>query len=404
MDGMKVAFVMDSVSRKAGGLLGACQRLAQRGRSGHGEDVRVFGVRDAETENDLPSWSPVPVSVSEASGPRSLAFAPGLGSALEAFAPDVVHVHGLWNYPSWAGWRRRRKTGKAEVIHPHGMLDPWALNHSRWKKKLALKLFERAHLSGASCLRALCEAERAAILALNLGVPICVVPNGIDLPVEVAAPARRSESGVKTLLYLGRLHRKKGLLALLEAWAAFAKQRPQATWRLVVAGWDQDGHEQELQESATHLGLRWLDSRVEAADLPVPQAGTVEFCGPKFGSDKEALYREADAFVLPSLSEGLPMVVLEAWAHSLPVLMTPMCNLPEGFENGAAVCAQPEAGSLTEALLRLEAMPSTERSAMGLAGRRLVAERFTWEKVAAQLAAVNAWLVGGGPAPACVRQ
>jgi glycosyltransferase involved in cell wall biosynthesis len=109
---------------------------------------------------------------------------------------------------------------------PRGMLDPWALNNSRFKKKLAALVFENSHLRCAACLHALCQSEAKSIRAYGLTNPICVVPNGIDLPWVVEGSELRVESsalqrfaaGRKILLYLGRIHPKKGLANLLKAW------------------------------------------------------------------------------------------------------------------------------------------------------------------------------------------
>ena len=125
--------------------------------------------------------------------------------------------------------------------------------------------------------------------------------------------------GRKVLLYLGRLHPKKGLSILLRGWKEASKR--ERGWVLVIAGWDQGGHREELEQLARELKI----------------TDSVHFAGPLFGEARETAYQNANAFVLPSLSEGQPLVVLEAWSHARPVLMTPECNLPEGFEKRAAI-------------------------------------------------------------------
>jgi glycosyltransferase involved in cell wall biosynthesis len=117
-------------------------------------------------------------------------------------------------------------------------------------------------------------------------------------------------------------------------------------------------------------------------------AADVLFYGPAFGKEKEAILRSADAFILPSFSEGLPMSVLEAWAYGLPVVMTPECNLPEGFASGAALEIRSGEGSFQGGMRTLIEMTNHERAAMGMSGRRLVEDRFTWPKVAAQMKAL----------------
>jgi poly(glycerol-phosphate) alpha-glucosyltransferase len=124
-------------------------------------------------------------------------------------------------------------------------------------------------------------------------------------------------------------------------------------------------------------------------------AADVVFWGPAFGEEKAALLRSAEAFVLPSLSEGLPMSVLEAWAYGLPVVMTPECNLPEGFAIQAALEIR-NAGmgdSKWEGLRAILEMDDGERREMGMRGRRLVEDRFTWPKVAGRMREVFESLV-----------
>ena len=95
---------------------------------------------------------------------------------------DVLSVHGLWKYCSVGSQRWHRRTGRPYVVHPHGMLEPWALRNAMWKKRVAALLYENQHLHGAACLRALSEAEAESIRSYGLRNPICVIPNGVDLP------------------------------------------------------------------------------------------------------------------------------------------------------------------------------------------------------------------------------
>jgi len=125
-----------------------------------------------------------------------------------------------------------------------------------------------------------------------------------------------------------------------------------------------DGHEQELRALASTQGLN----------------ESVHFIGPQFEELKAACFQAADAFILPSVSEGLPMTVLEAWAYGLPVLMTRQCNLPEGQAARAALMMEPDADSIVETLRRLFSMSEAERAATGARGRLLVEERYLWPR------------------------
>jgi poly(glycerol-phosphate) alpha-glucosyltransferase len=283
------------------------------------------------------------------------------------------------------------------------MLDPWALKNSRWKKLIAYSLFEREHLRGARCFRALCASEAQSIRRLQLKNDIAVIPNGIDLPMDSApsAPPWKEfvEPGKKVLLFLSRIHPKKGLVNLLKAWA---KNRKPEEWVLAIAGWDQGGHELELKQLATELKLAWMDIRERKKNSNLKIPCSVLFLGPQFNAAKSACYHHCDAFVLPSFSEGLPMVVLEAWANSKPVIMTPECNLPEGFLAGAALKAEATEASLVASLDELQRMTDAERTAMGIHARDLVVQKFTWSKVGNQLQTVQEWILGGGTKPDCV--
>jgi glycosyltransferase involved in cell wall biosynthesis len=400
---IKVAHLTESVSRKGGGLFDAVLRLAQSGDRQRFEQ-RAFGRRDEFTDVDLAQWPPVLAMAFASSGLlKKIGGSPEFMAALADFAPDLCHTHGLWLYPSVAAKSYSAKNHRPHLISPHGMLDPWAMNNSRWKKRIAWSLFESAHLRGAKCLRALCASEADSIRKLNLGNPIVVIPNGIDLPsgqpTLPPAWAGNIESGKKVLLYLGRIHPKKGLVNLLKAWAAChsSPATRHSEWTLAIAGWDQGGHEAELKQLCIELQIPFTDLREPVTRHPSP--ATILFLGPQFNEAKLACYAHCDVFVLPSFSEGLPMVVLEAWANAKPVLMTPECNLPEGFQAGAAVkIAATEAGVIA-GLNELMQMTEAECALMGTRARTLAEARFTWPRVAAQMEEVYAWMLDGGSKP-----
>ena len=386
-----VAILTGSVSRHAGGVFEALVGLSQALQRRPEIELHVVGLEDSATEADAEAWGPVPVTASAVRGLRSFGFSSEFGAALARIRPDIIHVHGLWMYASVAALRWSAKTGAVCVVSPHGMLDPWALRNGAWKKRIAGSLYEARHLRRAACLHAVAGSEDVAIRALGLRNPVCIIPNGIALPQHVPhAAAWRNELSpdALTLLYLGRLHPKKGLANLLRAWGSVQHSEAAARrWHLVIAGWDQGGHRAELEALGRATGA----------------AGSIRFIGPQFGAEKAATFAAADAFVLPSVSEGLPLAVLEAWSHSLPVLMTPQCNLPEGYAVGAGFRIESDPHSITSGLRRIVLMAGAERYAMGAAGRRLVADRFAWPALASQMASVYLWLLHRGPLPDCVR-
>jgi poly(glycerol-phosphate) alpha-glucosyltransferase len=398
---MKIAFLCSSISRAGGGIFEAEKRLAHVLARDPRFQLEIFGHTDAFTAADYPSWSPLQPRHFPWLGPALFRYSPGLRDAFLATQADLVHSHALWMYNSVLLTRWARRTRRPYLISLQGLLEPWALRNSGWKKRLALLLYERRYLAGAACLQATAAAEIQSVRELGLRQPVCVIPNGVDLPeldpppvAGAKAPARR------TLLFLGRLHPKKGLPNLLQAWAAEkARGGGSAPWVLEIAGWDQGGHEDKLKQLASRLGLDWRDARTGATGNDRFEADVV-FAGPQFGTDRDAAYRRCDAFILPSFSEGLPVAVLEAWSYAKPVLMTPGCNLPEGFTARAAWKMEPSAPDIARALDEFFRTPEPEQSAAGRRGRQLVEERFTWEKIGVQMAGVYSWLAGNGPKPA----
>ncbi len=304
-------------------------------------------------------------------------------AAVRQRRPGLVHVHGLWRSPTRIA-PALAADGMPLVITPHGMLDPWAMANSRWKKRIVWSLWERRALAAAGCLQALCPAEVEAIRALGFSGPVALIPNGVRRPepgrTATAPPwSDRIPAGEKVLLFLGRFHAKKGLAPLIEAWGQLAAAARAAGWWLVLVGQGDGG---ALQERVRREGLE-----------------RILVLGPSFGAAKEACLAGAHAFVLPSFSEGLPMAALEAMSWSLPCLLSPACNLPEAFGAGAALPVTPDATNLAKPLHALLAMPEAERLQMGAAASRLMQRRYSWPQAAEATTAVYRWLMGEGPRP-----
>jgi glycosyltransferase involved in cell wall biosynthesis len=383
---MKLGVVTTCVSKNAGGLYVSVRKMTQA-IAACGVDCTIFGLKDEHTAEDLKAWAPLDVCVYPRRGPRFFPVSMSMRKAVLESEPDILHTHGIWLYPSLVDLAARRERKTPYVVSPRGMLDPWAVNNSACKKKLAGWVFENKHLSRAACIHALCESEYKSIRAYGLKNPVCIIPNGVDLPedrVRLAPPwADVVEGGRKVMLFLGRIHPKKGLPNLIEAWSILKPEE----WILAIAGWDQAGHENKLKKLVKDLRLE--------KDIIFP--------GPVFDEKKKASLQNVDAFILPSLSEGLPMSVLEAWSYGLPVLMTKECNIPEGFAAKAAVEVKPEPDSIAEGLKSFFSLPTPERKEMGLSGRSLVETKFSWPRIAGEMIGVYQWILGQGPQPECVK-
>jgi glycosyltransferase involved in cell wall biosynthesis len=286
---------------------------------------------------------------------------------------DVLHGHGLYVGTNYLFGKEARRKGKPLVYHVHGFFEPWILNRSRWKKKLAHWLFEDANFRHVKLWRALTAKEADQIRACGVTAPIVVAPNGVALedflapktkgePVETPHIPRLAKTA-RRALFLGRIHPKKGLDLLLSSWGALNGSSD--GWELVIAGPDENGYLNEIKAKAGVLNL--LEK--------------IHFTGPVTGRAKIALLHSADLFVLPSYSEGFSVSLLEAMACRVPVVATRSCNFSDvtarqaGWEcecTWESIC-----GTLNEAL-REDDLARQQRGANGYA---LVKERYAWPAI-----------------------
>ena len=404
---IKALFLCPSLSQKMGGIYEITRSLAQELQR-NGINVEAIGLIDEKWDLDRGGWGSVPTHLFERVGPKSFGFSPELNQAVIKSDADLLHLHALWMYPSMIALNWKQLTKHPYVVTPNGMLEPWALRNSAWKKRIAGFLYERNMLRGAACLQANTEKELQDFRNYGLKNPIAIIPNGIDLPEEEGEKSKsenlKSKSGCKTLLFLGRIHPKKGLVNALRAFAKALDSRPStfgsASWQFIIAGWDQGGHEAELKQLCEELGIS-VESRGSRVGGQRIEADVL-FYGPAFGDEKKMLFQSADAFILPSLSEGQPMAVLEAWSYAIPVVMTPECNFCDGFEVGAAIRIETETSSMVQGMRELFSMSNHELRMMGSKGKELVIERYTWPKIALQMKEVYQWILGEGAAPDCV--
>ena len=377
---LRVAHLIHTLRRDAAGVQTACLGIAL-GLERAGHATAAFGLGDADDDPDARRWPRDGYRGFAGRGPHGFGHAPGLADALEDWGADVVHQHGLWTSHSLVGTRWGERHGRARVISPQGMLEPWALAQKSAKKRVALALYERRNLVRAGCLHALTEAEARDLRRIAPGVPVCVVPNGIELPAPTHARGPR-DAEAPYLLFLSRVHDKKNVLGLVEAWAALEDDSALAGWRLVIAGWGEPADEAALRDDLARRSLR-----------------RCEFRGATFGDDKEALLAGASGFVLPSFSEGLPLAVLEALAHRVPAIVTDGCNVPEVFAEGAGLRTGTDPADIADALRRFATTPAAARAQMGERARALVEARFTSDAVAARFVDVYRWLARGGERP-----
>ena len=333
-------------------------------------DVDGVEVWYFRREEPLQKWLPFVPYLSRSMG---FLYCPAMKGELERVMPriDVVDTHMPFVYPSYAAAHAAFRHGRPLFYHQRGNFDPGRLAFRGRKKRLYISLVEKPIMRRATRLIALTEAECASFRALGVDTPCEVVPNGIDLPPARPGAAERVEqkwgvaADAQLILFLGRLHPQKGAETLLDAFARVQSAVPNAI--LMMAGPDEWRLETSWRERVASEGL----------------ADRVIFAGMLTGDDKADVLARADLFCLPSLGEGFSMAVLEALAASTAVMLSPGCHFPE-VEPEAGVIVEADAERMADAMVRLLADPARLR-AMGDAGRKLVAERYTWDAVADRL-------------------
>ena len=272
---MHTICLLESVSRADGGIFEAECALQRELHLGQGVQVDVLGMEDTFTAQDAGRWLPLKPRAVKVKGPGAAGYSPDLLPVLDPKA-DLLYAATLWKYPSWAALQWAERSGKPMMVAPHGSLDAWALRNAAWKKKIAALLFKNRQLHQATCLRALCQSEAEAIRAYGLTQPIAVIPNGVDLPDFTESSDKGRGSTPRTLLFLGRIHPKKGLVNLIRAFAQSRKSRVEGRepWQLVIAGWDQGGHEMELTHLCQELGVKSKRLKVEGERISLDWHGS----------------------------------------------------------------------------------------------------------------------------------
>lgn len=341
----------------------------------------------------------------------------------EAKKADIVHNHGLWMWPNAYAREAAVAGGKPLVISPRGMLEVWSLGRSKLRKAVAWRLFEKRNLQSAALFHATAESERESIrnvfshglaridtdsfAAEDLGgksgslgkakeISIVVAPNGVDLPDLGRRPPREILEGKfpelrnrKWVVFMSRLHPKKGIDVLLRAWrkqqnveheacgirhtAAETKRLKDEETKdspmLVLAGSDLIGYRKDVERMVRELKLE--DSVVMTGELS--------------GEAKDCLLGNADVFVLPSYSENFGIVVAEAMAWGRPVIASTGTPWKEIADVGAGWWVKPEEDALAQALQEALGERREELEAKGAKGRALVDGRYTWAAPAAKL-------------------
>lgn len=374
---IKAVHLTSSVSRLAGGLFESVRLLSKSLIDTGRVDLSAIGVEDGFTAADAAKWEPIHLESHHRRGPARFAYAPTLLKSLRQREIDVLHVHGLWQYPCWAALRLHREARVPYMVSAHGMLEPWSLTQSVVKKRLVSGVFHRAFLSEAFCIRATSSLEVDSIRKAGMKNPIVLIPNGVEIPE--ALPEQVNSKPLRRALFLSRVHPKKGLVNLIKAWNIV---RP-AGWELVIIGPEECNHLATLRSMVAEAGLE----------------GQITFPGEAWGDQRAEEYRQADVFVLPTFSENFGLVVAESLCHGVPVITTKGAPWQDLLDYGCGWWIDIGVDPLVLALREAFATPDEELHAMGLRGREMVKSKYAWKPLGEQMADAYQWMARRGEKP-----
>jgi glycosyltransferase involved in cell wall biosynthesis len=361
----RLVCVLEDYSAVAGGVPAVVNQLSHRVAE-QGNPVHLLYLRGG----GMPSSSGIELNCIPSTGlGSSWGWSPHLRRNLDRLAllsgPTVFHLHGIWTAPQFVAAKVARERSIPSILSAHGMLKPWLWDQQGWKvrtkKQLYWKMLAYPAFNAASVVHAITPLECQHLRVLFPSIKIEVIPNAIDLdeyPKEDDAGNERQ----KLILFLGRIEPVKGVDILLRA---FAQANIGRDWRLGIIGpmWSPP-YKAVLEQIVTEYNL----------------AGRVDFVGPVFGDEKLRYMRKAWVMAVPSHSEVVGLVNLEAAACLLPTITTHQTGLSD-WESGGGLLIQPNVGDMKKALEDACSWSDSERTDRGLASRSLVADRYSWKVV-----------------------
>lgn len=292
--------------------------------------------------------------------------------------PDLVHINGIWTPYNCLFQKEAWRMGIKVILSPHGMLEPYILNRHPLKKGIGLALYQDKAINNADFLHVTAQSELNQVRKLGYHQPAAIIPNGIDLS-EVKQKTDWNTSPAKNMLFLSRVHPKKGIELLIEAVAQLKSDQ----LKVIIAGEGDPVYVESLKKLASQKGVSHL----------------FDFVGGVYGNQKWELFQKADLFVLPTYSENFGIVIAEALATGIPVITTTGTPWKELETYLCGWWIELSATNLTKALAEAINTSSEDLKAMGLRGRKLVAEKYSVESVSGKMKILYDWILNNCEKP-----
>lgn len=388
---MKVLIFITSISLKGGGPSRSVPMLV-KGLSEVGVDITLMTFRSDDMNTHALDGTPAKLKIWE-----NRTSAKEIEDFILSEKFDLIQLQSMWAKSYHQVALIARKYNIPYIITPRGMLEPWSLSQKKWKKKLALMLYQKKDLQKAACIFTTAEMEAQHVRELGVNAPMSVIPNGIETD---GYACRTSLKGVKKqILFLSRVHVKKGIEILIDA---FGKLRAEGgefnEWSVVIVGNGEDDYIESLKRKVDELELE----------------DCIKILPPVFGEAKTKLYQESSLFCLPSYSENFGMVIAEALSCGVPAITTngtPWQLLNGDYATmGASLdmlgedkrtgwCIDLSVKNLERTLREAMAMSPAALYEMGQRGSKMINENFNYRSVALKTKCLYEWIVNGGIKP-----
>lgn len=385
---MKILTFISSISLNSGGPSRSVPMLV-KGLAEEGVDITLMTIRSDDMNTHALDGTTAKLKILELGYTSS-----EIEKYLLEERFDLIQMQSIWDIPYHKLSKIAQKLHIPYIITPRGMLEPWSLSQKKWKKKIALMLYQMKDLKRAACIFTTAEMEAKHVRDLGIQVPISVIPNGIETG---GYSCRKTIDRVKKqILFLSRIHVKKGIELLIDAYSHLHKDFPD--WSIVIVGNGEADY------------IKSLENRVKTLELQ----DCIKILPPVFGDAKTKLYQESSLFCLPSFSENFGMVIAEAMSCGVPAITTKGTpwQLLNGEEStmGASLdilgedrrtgwCIELSVQNLEIVLREAMSMDFHGLYEMGQRGSKLVNENFNYRSVAKKTKRLYEWILNGGEIP-----
>ena len=370
---MKVLSFVSSLDLSSGGPSRSVPMLA-KGLAELGVDITLMAIRSENMNIHALEGTSVKLKVISPSFSRR-----EIAKFLADERFELIQIQSVWEMPYHKVMVEARKLNIPYIVTPRGMLEPWSLSQKKWKKRLAWWLYQRNDVQKSACVFTTAKMEAEHVSALGITTCKAVIPNGIE---TVGYPCKSSIEGVKKqVLFLSRVHVKKGIELLFDAWKRIHSEF--AGWQLLVIGNGEAEYIHSLENRVENLGLK----------------DCIKILPPVFGNDKIQIYQESALFCLPSYSENFGMAIAEAMSCGTPVITTTNCPWNILNDTKTGWCIDLSVDNLENALREAMGMDANALYDMGQRASKLIYDNFDYRSVTRKTLRLYEWLLNSGEKP-----